>query len=346
MTFEKLRDRAVLGLEGSTIRLRALEYLYEAESDMCLRAKCYQKSNMNLMVDPADVNKVTMPSDFSEFYALPEWRSVPLYIDPLWRDYVRRKTDGSWYSGTPYKYFMENNILFLNPEPSSYVGDYKLGIWYIASAPSTHDAVAEITNITCFKQSTLSGGEYFYISNTATDFYVWFDLDNGSSDPAISGRTGVEIDVTTDDSASTIATAVKTAIDALTDLSATVSGATVTVTNDSTGAVKSIALDVDSGVLINVTTDGQGAVLSPVFDDSYHIYLHDYAKAMLLIDDRRDGSYHLQRFENNLAMVKAHFKSRVSPNITRIQAEGVIRRGGGFSPFSRVQVYNVTSVST
>lgn len=341
MTFEKLRDRAVLGLEGNAIRRKAIEYIYDAEADMCLKAKCYQKNNLSLMVDPDNVNIVDLPSDFLEFSGLPEWKSVPLDLNPKWYEEVRRRSDGTWYTGTPGEYFLQNNQVFLNPQPSSYTGDNKLGIWYVASAPSTHSAVAEITNITTYDD--LSGAEYLYISTTTVDYYVWFDLDNGSTDPSISGRTGVEIDVTTGQAAATIASALQVSLNALSGFSATVSGSTVTVTNGTSGAVKNIAEDVSTGFILNVTTEGQDAVTSPVIDASYHIYLYNYARWQLLIDDGRikEGDYHRAIYEENRELIKRHFKSRSSPNVGRIRSSGVIR--GSQSSFGATRSYVVHS---
>ena len=324
MTFAKLLNRAVLGLQGNDIRQKALEYLYEAEADMCLKAKCYEKNNLNLMVDPDNLNIVNLPSDFLEFSALPEWKSIPLDYNPKWRSDVLRKADGTWYTGTPEEYFMQNKDLYLYPQPSAYTGDYKLAAWFVAKAPDFHASVAEVTKITCYDASTLDGGEYFYISTTTTDYYVWFDLDNGSTDPSASGRTGVEIDVTTGDVASTIAAALGVALNALSGYTATSSGSAVTVTNGSAGAVTNIPVDVDSGVVINVTTDGQDTVSSPVFGSEYHIYLYDYARWLLLIDDGdiKRGDYHHQLYLQNREEVKKHFKSRISPNISRIVRDG------------------------
>lgn len=43
--------------------------------------------------------------------------------------------------------------------------------------------------------ASLSGGEYFLISNTTTNFYVWFKIAGAGSDPAVGGATGIEVDL-------------------------------------------------------------------------------------------------------------------------------------------------------
>jgi hypothetical protein len=53
---------------------------------------------------------------------------------------------------------------------------------------------AGIDVITIASVAALSG-TYFLISNTTTDFYVWFKVDGVGVDPAVVGRTGIEIDL-------------------------------------------------------------------------------------------------------------------------------------------------------
>lgn len=38
-------------------------------------------------------------------------------------------------------------------------------------------------------------GDYFLISNTTIDYYVWFRVDGAGADPAVGGRTGIRIDL-------------------------------------------------------------------------------------------------------------------------------------------------------
>lgn len=61
--------------------------------------------------------------------------------------------------------------------------------------------------------ATITGGEHFLISSSTTDYYVWFDLNDGSVDPAVAGRTAIEVDITATDS-DTIGAALKPALEA------------------------------------------------------------------------------------------------------------------------------------
>lgn len=101
-------------------------------------------------------------------------------------------------------------------------------------------------------------GVYWEIDQPDGDqFYVWFDLDAGSTDPAPAGRTAIEVSVTTGDSATVIATAAAAAIDAVAGFSATSSGAIVTLDQDDVGEPAADPVDVDSGVVITICRRGK-----------------------------------------------------------------------------------------
>jgi len=81
------------------------------------------------------------------------------------------------------------------------------------------------------------GAEYWQISSTVNDYYVWYDISNSSVDPAVSNRTGIEVDVASTSSAAQVASATNAAVTAVSGMTSTVSSATITVTNDSAGDV-------------------------------------------------------------------------------------------------------------
>ena len=134
---------------------------------------------------------------------------------------------------------------------------------------------AEVTTITCRPDE--SGGlqsKYFFINAVEIDttinvgykiveYYVWMDVSSGGTDPAISGKTGVEVDIATDNNAATVATAVRNALHALANFSATIDSNVVTVTNANKGAVTD-ASDNDTNNTIAVTTQGTGALTGNV----------------------------------------------------------------------------------
>jgi flagellar hook-associated protein 3 FlgL len=122
---------------------------------------------------------------------------------------------------------------------------------YIAS----YNGEAEVTDITCEAASTLSGGEYFTLSSPSTDYYVWYDIDNGSTDPSVADRTGIEVDIASDDLADVVADKTSLAINNIVGLGAELSGDKVTVTNAAAGDVVN-SVDNDSGFLIITITQG------------------------------------------------------------------------------------------
>ena len=61
------------------------------------------------------------------------------------------------------------------------------------------------------------GGKYFLFNTPERAYYVWLDVDNGNTDPAVDGRIGVEVDISSGDTANTIAAAIQVALDALTE---------------------------------------------------------------------------------------------------------------------------------
>jgi len=133
----------------------------------------------------------------------------------------------------------------------------------------------EVTKITTV--ADVSGSlqsEYFFINaieaDSTTDvgfktveYYVWFDVSSGGSDPSLSGKTGVEVDISTNDSASAVATAIESALDALSNFSASASTNVVTVTNTNRGSVTD-ASDFNSTHTISTTTQGTGQLVGNI----------------------------------------------------------------------------------
>ena len=136
----------------------------------------------------------------------------------------------------------------------------------------------EVTKITTTADSSghLSGRSFFINAieaDSTTDvgfkiveYYVWMDVDNGSSDPSHSGKTGVEVNISANDTANTVATAVKNALDALSNFSASVSTNEVTVTNANRGSVvdASQPSSGSTGFTISTTTQGTGQLVGNI----------------------------------------------------------------------------------
>ena len=116
--------------------------------------------------------------------------------------------------------------------------------------------VAEITGITCPADVAGSlGGKYWTLSSVNADYYVWYDVNDGSTDPKPAGKTGIEVDIISGELAADVASKTAMTISALDDFGATSVLAVVTVTNADVGEVDD-AKNVDAGVTVEVTTQG------------------------------------------------------------------------------------------
>jgi len=115
-------------------------------------------------------------------------------------------------------------------------------------------------------------GEHFLIDALSSDFgtnvpyYVWFDLDASSVDPAVAGRTGIEVDVVTGDTAADVATKLSAALEAELNFrskldAADSAGETAIAEGEFKGAITLAAADVDSGVTITRQREGLGGDL-------------------------------------------------------------------------------------
>ncbi|MBC8427377.1 MAG: hypothetical protein H8D97_00650 [Proteobacteria bacterium] len=157
---------------------------------------------------------------------------------------------------------------------------FENGIYTVTVAGSAA-AAAEVTDITMVADSSGSmSGRYFLINDPTTEYFVWLDVDNTSTSPDAAGKplegagkTGIEVDISANDTADTIAAAVQAAITAEADFGASVSTDTVTVTNANNGDVADASNAendaYDIGTTINVTTQGDVAAAAWVLTRSF-----------------------------------------------------------------------------
>lgn len=144
-------------------------------------------------------------------------------------------------------------------------------------------AQPEITSITCVADVAGSlNNDYFFINSAldANQYYVWFNVASGGTDPAIAGKTGVEVALSTNDSATAVASAVAAALDLLAGFGATSSAGVVTVTNAANGAATDATAET-SGFTIAVTQQGYGTIVGWGSSKQYQSMLAD-AKKMVL----------------------------------------------------------------
>ena len=126
--------------------------------------------------------------------------------------------------------------------------------------------VAEAGTITCAADVAGSLNNKFFNYNTATiNYYVWFNVNSAGTDPAVAGKTGVEVALATGATAGTVGTAVKTALDALAGVVATNVTNVVTATNVADGSVSDTANGTASpGFTYSTTTQGVTSLVAMV----------------------------------------------------------------------------------
>lgn len=152
-------------------------------------------------------------------------------------------------------------------------------------------SVAEVQTVIAAAASTLTTGDYFllYSAKDETPYYVWYNKAAGGGDPAVTGKTGIEVTIGGSDTDIQVATATVTAVGAANfskDFTATnVSGtsATVTITNKNTGSCTN-ASDSNTSFTFGVTTNGIGETVYSV--NALYSYLQDTFDELGQMDDK------------------------------------------------------------
>jgi hypothetical protein len=121
--------------------------------------------------------------------------------------------------------------------------------------------VSEVTDITVPAASAITSGQHMLIYSALdlNEYYIWFNRDNLGGNPNVVGKIPIEVAITTGDTANQVASALQTAINGVIDFNATVSGATVTVTNVDAGTTTNASNVNVNGATVTVTTQGTGA---------------------------------------------------------------------------------------
>ncbi len=120
---------------------------------------------------------------------------------------------------------------------------------------------SEETDVTLPAASSITSGQYFLLNSTndTTEYYVWFNKDGSGGDPAVLGKTPLEITISTGDTDAQVASALQSVVDATTDFDASVALNVVTITNAQVGPATDASNFNVTGLTINVTVQGQGA---------------------------------------------------------------------------------------
>lgn len=124
--------------------------------------------------------------------------------------------------------------------------------------------VAEVTDITCLADVSQSlAGKYLRLNSPSSQYAFYFTVDGNGDAPSLSGVFLVEVAISENDDANTVAEALRTAINNQGDFTAARVGAVVTATNSNAGAVEAPS-DVGTGFTIAVTTAGVTEVTDSV----------------------------------------------------------------------------------
>lgn len=150
--------------------------------------------------------------------------------------------------------------------------------------------VAEVTKIiTVAETGTNLDNKYFLINAVEADttinvgykivqYYVWMSIEDEGVDPAISGATGVEVNLNDSANAATVATAVSNKITALSGFSTVISvsggvNKLITITNANAGAVTNASDAGSTGFTITTSTEGTGQLTSNIkYPESQILY--------------------------------------------------------------------------
>ncbi len=104
--------------------------------------------------------------------------------------------------------------------------------------------------------------KYILLSSKTVDYYAWFNVGDGGTDPAVASRTGIEVAFLGGATKSAIATAIAAALHAHAAFSADSDGAEITVGNTVQGAALNAAAG-DSGFTVQSLTQGQDGTVYP-----------------------------------------------------------------------------------
>lgn len=185
---------------------------------------------------------------------------------PPWALDINKFKNVVFYANTHTLYNVSLNLLGV----SKMLVDYNGGIipeLVITDGAVTNrytfvPGVEQVTNVVAVADVSGSlAGKYFLINsgNNVTQYYIWFNVNGAGTDPTISGATGLEVFLNTNDNANTVAFKISNAFNAelFNDFSSTVATNTVIITNNIQGYTTN-ASAATSGFTVTTPTSGVG----------------------------------------------------------------------------------------
>jgi len=189
---------------------------------------------------------------------------------------------------------------------------------------------AQVETVTCVADVADSlDGKYFFIYTAlnAIKYHVWYNTSGGSAtDPNPGGSTAVVVAITTGDTASTIATATASAIDALAGFVSTASSAVVTITNASNGYSSGPHEGVGTGFSFAVSTEGDTAADIGFVDGDMELSL---AEDLVDVTAQQAGTNVLSQIRSGKQVeMTLTFKETTVAQMNKILRQA----GGSFTP--------------
>ena len=138
------------------------------------------------------------------------------------------------------------------------IGGAELTDWDYRYALPSATAAKHTVDVVCVADVAGNlGGKYFLISDRYATFYVWYDVDGGSTDPnPDDDYHGIEVDIITGETADNVASKSQLVLEAHANFSAAVVTDTVTITGAYIGAPVAAAGAETSGFTVTVDTPG------------------------------------------------------------------------------------------
>jgi len=179
---------------------------------------------------------------------------------------VTRYRNSVFYANTRTRQRMDLNLLGV----TQMIADYNNSI--IPTVTITNGTVDNIYKFILGAQQTVEvtaiagttlGGKYWFISSTDVDYYVWYNT-GASVDPAIAGRTGIQVAVTTANTATEVAIATYNKIVTyIRDFIITRATAKLTIQNLNVGYVTPASAQTSGFTPFTTTISGVGEAVRP-----------------------------------------------------------------------------------
>jgi hypothetical protein len=193
---------------------------------------------------------------------------------------INRYRNSVFYANTRTNHAMSLNLLGVQQMISDYDnGDIPKITISNGEVTNTYSFITgqqEITEITTVADVADSlNSKYFLIDSVENQFYVYFETTT-AIDPAVPGRTGIKVNISTGDTADTVAERLRDKLSTyLDDFIATVNLNVVEVICYDVGETEDAA-DVDTGFTITNTQQGRGELVQPQITEIQAIPATDF----------------------------------------------------------------------